>query len=92
MVDGELEDGAMVEGVDPAEGTGARRFREASRGHGEPLLLRITEAAALCGLSPAKMAQLVSSGVVPSVTIGRSRRIVRAELEAWIADRISEAR
>lgn len=82
----------MVERVDPAEGTGARQFPEASGGHGEPLLLRIREAAALCGLSPAKMAQLVSSGVMPSVTIGRSRRIVRADLERWIAERTAEAR
>lgn len=82
----------MVESVDPTEGAWARRFPGESRDHGEPLLLRIREVAGLCGLSVSLTAQLVANGTITSIQIGRARRVVRAELEAWIGERIAEAR
>ena len=50
-----------------------------------PLLLRMTEAARLLGVSRSTMYQIVGSGEVPVVRLGRSVRVVRARLEAWVA-------
>jgi excisionase family DNA binding protein len=49
-----------------------------------PLLLRVSEAAKLLGVSRSKTYELVASGQVPVVRIGRSVRVVRRELEQWI--------
>jgi len=46
-----------------------------------PLLLRVSEAAQLLGVSRSAMYELVASGQVPVVRIGRSIRVVRSELE-----------
>jgi excisionase family DNA binding protein len=51
----------------------------------ERLLYRPKEAAAAIGLSPAKIYQLMASGEVPSVKIGKSRRIPVEALHAWVA-------
>lgn len=50
-------------------------------------LLKVTEAAKVCGLGRSKMYELVSgpSPEVRTVKIGRSRRIPVAELQAFIA-------
>lgn len=49
-----------------------------------PLLLRVSEAARLLGVSRSTMYQLVASGSVPVIRIGRSVRVSRPALEAWI--------
>jgi excisionase family DNA binding protein len=49
-----------------------------------PLLLRVPEVARLLGISRSAMYQLVASAQVPVVRIGRSIRVVRKGLEAWI--------
>lgn len=47
-------------------------------------LLRIHEVADLLALSRSKTYQLVASGELPSVTIGRSRRVTAAALEQYL--------
>jgi excisionase family DNA binding protein len=47
----------------------------------KPLLLRVADAARLLSVSRSTMYQLVASGQVPVVRIGRSIRIPRAGLE-----------
>lgn len=50
----------------------------------EPALLRVEEAARRIGLSRSKTYALVLAGELPSVSIGRSRRVRTADLERWI--------
>jgi excisionase family DNA binding protein len=47
-------------------------------------LLRVEEAAEWLGLSRTKAYQLVYRGTLPSVTIGRSRRVPVVELHAFV--------
>ena len=51
------------------------------------LLVTVEQAAAMCSLERAKFYQLVMAGEVPSVTIGRSRRVPVEGLRQWIAAR-----
>ncbi|MDP9364107.1 MAG: helix-turn-helix domain-containing protein [Chloroflexota bacterium] len=48
------------------------------------LLVRVEEAARLCSISRSLMYELVAAGEVPSLCIGRSRRIPLDGLQAWI--------
>jgi excisionase family DNA binding protein len=50
------------------------------------LLVRVEEAARLCSISRSRMYELVAAGEVPSLTIGRSRRIPLDELRSWIEE------
>lgn len=54
------------------------------------LLLRIDEAARLLGLGRSKAYELVASGELPAVRIGRARRIPVAGLQAWVERRVAE--
>ncbi len=58
----------------------------------ERVLLRVEEAAEVAGLSRAQMYKLVLSGVVPSIKVGRSRRVLRASLEAWAQEQLAAQR
>lgn len=49
-------------------------------------LLRVPEAAALLGMSPAKVWALVAAGTLPSIKIAGSRRIRRDELWRWLGE------
>jgi excisionase family DNA binding protein len=49
-----------------------------------PLLLRAPEVASLLGISRARAYELVATGALPSIRIGRSVRIPREALETWI--------
>ncbi len=57
-----------------------------------PLLLDATEAAKLLSLSRAKVCQMATHGEIPSVRVGRSVRIPRDQLIAWVNDRTAEPR
>lgn len=57
----------------------------------EPLLLRPPEVARLLGVSRSRAYELIASGVLPSVRIGRSIRVPLAALRAWIASNINES-
>ncbi len=56
----------------------------------ERLLYRPREAAAATGLSPAKFYQLIASGEIPSVKIGKSRRVPVEALRAWVQEKAAE--
>lgn len=58
---------------------------------GERLLLKVSEAANIAGLSRALFYQLIMSGEIPSVKIGRARRVPRRGLEAWIDRKVEES-
>jgi excisionase family DNA binding protein len=58
----------------------------------EPLLLRPREAFALLGIGHTAGYELLMSGDLPSIKIGRSRRIPRAALQDWIAAQIGISR
>jgi excisionase family DNA binding protein len=57
----------------------------------ERLLLRVEEAAELVSLSRAKFAKLIADGTVPSLKIGRCRRIHVDALRTWLAEQRREA-
>lgn len=59
-----------------------------SRESPERLLLRVGEAADLCGISKSHLYALLQTGAVPVIRIGRSARIPRAWLEAWIVAQV----
>jgi excisionase family DNA binding protein len=48
------------------------------------LLVRVEVAAHMCSISRSRMYELVAAGEVPSLSIGRSRRIPLDGLQAWI--------
>lgn len=54
------------------------------------LLYRVTEVAAVLGLSRAKVYQLIESGALRSVKIDSSRRVKAADLRAFV-DGLGEA-
>ncbi|HEY4001310.1 MAG TPA: helix-turn-helix domain-containing protein [Candidatus Xenobia bacterium] len=49
----------------------------------EPILLTVEEAAKLYRLGRTKMYALVAAGIVPSILLGRCRRIPLAGLRRW---------
>jgi excisionase family DNA binding protein len=49
------------------------------------LLVDVSEAAEMLGVSSRQVERLVASGALPSVKVGASRRIRRADLEAFVA-------
>ena len=55
-----------------------------------PMLLDAKEAAKLLTLSRAKVCDMASRGEIPSVRVGRSLRIPRDRLVAWVNDRTAE--
>ena len=54
------------------------------------LLLTPSEAADLLGLSKSYIYELLASNALPSITIGRARRIPRRALEEFVATRAAE--
>ena len=54
------------------------------------LLLTPSEAADLLGLSKSYIYELLASNALPSITIGRARRIPRHALEDFVASRVAE--
>ena len=68
----------------------SRGSHDCRDGPDDRLLLRVEDAARRLSLSRAKVWSLVSSGSLPSIHVGRSRRIVAADLEAWVAARTAE--
>jgi excisionase family DNA binding protein len=50
------------------------------------LLLTVTEAATRLGIGRTLMYELIRAGAIPSVRVGRLRRIRSADLEAYAAE------
>lgn len=67
------------------------------QGHGSaaevellPRLLRVEEAAFVAGVSRAQLYAYITDGQLPSIKIGRSRRIPLADLTAWLESRVTK--
>lgn len=58
----------------------------------EKALLRMDEVAEILGISRARAYTLVAEGAIPSVRIGRSRRVPVRQLGAWIEKQVVDAR
>jgi excisionase family DNA binding protein len=56
----------------------------------EKLLWSAEEAAELLGISRATMFKLLHEGVIPSLRIGKLRRIPATTLQAWIERQMDE--
>lgn len=54
-------------------------------------LVTVAEASVLMGISRSLLYSLVMRGEVPSIKIGRARRIPVAAIDAWIAKQLAEA-
>ena len=57
---------------------------------GPSLLLTVDEAASLLRLGRTRTYQLVMGGLIPSVTIGRRRMVVRSGLEDFVLGLVSD--
>lgn len=53
----------------------------------QPMLMRVSEVAHELQLARSFVYELIQSGQLPAVRIGRSVRVPRAELEAWVRER-----
>ncbi len=53
----------------------------------QPMLMRVSEVAHELRLARSFVYELIQSGQLPAVRIGRSIRVPRAELEAWVHER-----
>ncbi len=51
---------------------------------GEPVLLRADQVCRILNLGRSKVFELLASQQIPSISIGRSRRVLRADLMEWI--------
>jgi excisionase family DNA binding protein len=51
----------------------------------EQLLLTVPEVAGLIGLGRSKVYELIASGAIASVRIGRARRVSRSEIDRFVA-------
>jgi len=57
----------------------------------EQQLLRVETVAKALSIGRSKAYELVSRGEIPSVTIGKCRRVPATSLARWIAERTTEA-
>lgn len=55
----------------------------------EPLLLRVDEVARALALGRSKVYELITSGELPSITIGAARRVPAEALQSWIAAQVA---
>ena len=55
----------------------------------DPMLLTPEQAAAVLQLGRTKVFALMKSGELKSIRVGRSRRIPRTALEAWVNDQLA---
>ena len=56
----------------------------------DKLLYTVPEAAAQLGIGRSKLYELLNSGALPTVRIGRAVRIPASALEAWVARQVEE--
>ena len=54
-------------------------------------LLRVAEVAARLTLSRSKTYELITSGELRALRVGRSRRVLASELERFVAHRMADA-
>ena len=63
----------------------------ASDAHSTRLLLNVAEVQQLTGLGRTKAYALVESGEIPSIRIGRARRVPYSALLQWIQRKLQES-
>lgn len=73
-----VQRGKAVKWSNPAEGEA-------------PLLLRAAEAANLLCLGRSTVFELIASGDLPSIRVGRAVRVRRVDLDRWIEERADAA-
>lgn len=56
----------------------------------EKLLLRPMEVAEMLGVGRSKAYQMMASGVLPVVRLGKSVRVPVAQLRAWLAEQLPD--
>jgi excisionase family DNA binding protein len=56
----------------------------------DKLLFTVPECAEVLAIGTSKLWEMVSEGVLESVTIGRARRVTRAELERFVSELTGE--
>lgn len=54
------------------------------------LLLRPAEVAEALGVGRSKAYELIASGMIPSITVDKSRRVPADALRKWVADQLEE--
>lgn len=52
--------------------------------HDSQLLLRVDEAAERIAMSRSRVYNMMQSGELPFINVGRSRRLRASDLEAWV--------
>ena len=50
----------------------------------QPILLTVEQVCRIINLGRSKTYELIASNLIPSISIGRSRRVLREDLIAWI--------
>ena len=56
----------------------------------QPLAIRVSEAARLLDIGRSKCYDLIKTGVLPSIRVGKTVRVPLAALNAWVARQQSE--
>ena len=70
---------------------GINRSTKPPRTEMEKQLLRPTETAEALGISRSRVYELLASGAIESISIGRSRRIPVDAVHRFVADRVAES-
>jgi excisionase family DNA binding protein len=68
-----------------AEPVAVRSAPTSTDAAGVPDLLTVTDVASTLRCSPSKVKKIVADGSLPSVTVGRLRRVRRSDLDAYIS-------
>jgi excisionase family DNA binding protein len=50
----------------------------------QPVLLTVEQVCRIINLGRSKTYELIAANLIPSISIGRSRRVLREDLMAWI--------
>ena len=58
--------------------------RERELDQEQPVLLTVEQVCRIINLGRSKTYELIASNLIPSISIGRSRRVLREDLMAWI--------
>jgi excisionase family DNA binding protein len=80
-----IEDASMTQ-IGPTPEPDALPTNVSETAHPESVLLRAREVAVRLALSESRVYELIGGGQLPSVTIGRSRRVPLTALASFIAD------
>jgi excisionase family DNA binding protein len=60
------------------------REREWEVNQEQPVLLTVEQVCRIINMGRSKTYELIAANLIPSISIGRSRRVLREDLMAWI--------